>query len=79
MSILELLKGKKIMVETDLKTMVEMTINYVEEKRNSRELEAATPQNDWWPKEETWTTFIVHFTNGSKKEFSNLRSINIHD
>ncbi len=78
MNILDLLKGKNMMVETDLKTMAEMTIDHVEEKRNSRELEAATPQNDWWPEEESWVTLVVHFTNGSKKEFSSLRSINIH-
>ena len=78
MKLLELLKGKKIMVNTDLNVVVEMEIDRVEEKDHSEELEPSTRENDWWPKTRDWTTYVVHFTNGSRKEYSSLNEINVH-
>lgn len=78
MDVLELLKGKKMMVETNMLVLVELEIKEVKESRHSEDLEPSTPQNDWWPATRDWVTYIVEFTNGAKKEFSNLNEIKIH-
>lgn len=78
MKILELLKGKKMMVETDMKVTVELEIQEVTENRHSEDLEPSTAKNDWWPATKDWITYTVKFTNGSYKEFSNLNDIKIH-
>jgi len=68
MKILELLKGQKILVKTDVGTDAELTIASVEEKHNSQQITPDTPQNDWWGETREWTTFMVKFTNGHQKE-----------
>lgn len=70
MNVLDLLKGKKMSVMTDMKVAVELVIESVNENHNSRDLEPSTSANDWWPAQETWTTYTVKFTNGSIKTFS---------
>ncbi len=77
MDVLDLLKGKKMSIMTDMKVAVELTIKNVEEEHNSRDLEPSTRENDWWPAQETWKTYIVYFTNGSNKKFSSLSDIKI--
>lgn len=79
MNVLDLLKGKKMSVMTDMKVAVELVIESVDEKHNSRDLEPSTAANDWWPAQETWTTYIVKFTNGSTKTFSSLSEIKVID
>lgn len=49
MNVLELLKGKKIDVMSDLKVLVEMEIASVESKFHSVDTGPSTPENDWWP------------------------------
>lgn len=79
MNVLELLKGKKMSVMTDMKVEVELTIKEVKENHHSRDLEEATPANDWWPASESWTTYTVNFTNGASKTFSSLSEIKINE
>jgi hypothetical protein len=75
MNILEILKGKTIMVETDMKTIVELEIKEVIENNHSEDLELSTRENDWWPKTREWKTYTVHFTNGASKSFSSILDI----
>lgn len=77
LTVLDLLKGKKMMVETDMKVMVELEIKEVVEDRQSRDLEPSTRENDWYPAQETWTNFIVRFTNGASKTFRSLSEIKV--
>jgi hypothetical protein len=78
MNILDLLKGKFMMVETDMKVFVELEIKEVKEENHSEDLEPATAKNDWWPPSRDWTTYTVFFTNGAKKKFSSLQEIKVH-
>jgi len=76
-TILDLLVGKKMKVMTDMKVEVELEIASVKEDFHSEELEPATSANDWWPASRDWTTYLVKFTNGSTKSFSNISEIKI--
>lgn len=67
MTILDLLKGKKMIVETDVKTFSELEIKEVIENHHSEDLEPSTKENDWWPKTKEWETYTVKFTNGASK------------
>lgn len=77
MNILDLLKGKKIVVKTDVGVNVELQIEKVEKKHHSQELEPATASNDWWPASREWDTYNVFFTNGYKKTYSSIEEIQI--
>jgi len=77
MNVFELLVGKKMEIETDMKVMVELEIKSVEPKGHSREITPSTRDNDWWGETQTWDTYIVEFTNGSNKEFRNLTDIDV--
>jgi len=77
-TVFDLVKGKKMMVETDMGVSVELEIKEIEPVNHSVNLEPATPQNDWWPASRDWTTYKVHFTNGKSKEFSSLESIKFY-
>lgn len=79
MKLTDLLKGKVVIYKTDALIDVELEIEDVEEVRHSRDLEPATPQNDWWPKTENWTTLKVKFKNGFIKTFNNLNEIRLKD
>lgn len=79
MNVLDLLKGKKMMVMTDMKVEVELTIKEVKENHHSRELEPATAANDWWPATQDWKDYTVFFTNGATKKYDNLEQIKIKD
>jgi len=46
MDLTDLLKGKKVNYMTDAKVLVQLEIEEVEEKFNSRALEPATREND---------------------------------
>jgi hypothetical protein len=76
-TILDLLAGKNMTVMTDVKVPVTLTIDSVHEIPHSRDLEASTPQNDWYPAQETWHTYKVVFTNGYAKEYSSISDIKI--
>lgn len=77
MKILDLAKGKRIMVKTDVGVMVELEIEKIEPKNHSRDLEPATRENDWYPVQQTWITYDVYFTNGYKKSYQYLSEIDI--
>jgi hypothetical protein len=77
MDVLELLKGKKMRVMTDMKVEVELEIQEVKQNNHSEDLEPATRENDFWPPSRNWTTFTVTFTNGAKKQFNNINEINV--
>jgi hypothetical protein len=79
MDVLELLKGKKMSIMTDMKVSVELIIKEVKEDHHSRDLEPSTRENDWWPATQDWKTYTVFFTNGSNKTFSSLSEIKILD
>lgn len=79
MNILELAKGKKIIVKTDVGVDVELEIKNIEANHNSRDLEESNAANDWWPAQETWTTYTVYFTNGHSKVYSSMSEIKIID
>lgn len=77
MDVLELLKGKKMRVMTDMKVEVELEIQEVKQNNHSEDLEPATRENDFWPPSRNWTTFTVTFTNGAKKQFNNINEIKV--
>lgn len=79
MEILDLLKGKKIEVKTDVGVVVEMEIAKVKQNFHSQDLEPATRENDWWPASRHWNTYTVIFTNGATKEYDSLSSIKLKD
>ncbi len=77
MNALDLLAGRKMMVMTDMKVEVELTIDKVLDSSYSRDLEESTPQNDWWPASETIKSYTVMYTNGARKVFDSLGAINV--
>ena len=79
MEILDLLKGRKMIVHTDVGVDVELTIKEVNEDHHSENLEPSTPANDWWPASRDWTTYTVTFTNGHTKTYHSLSEIKIKD
>lgn len=79
MNLLDLLKGKKMKVMTDMKVEVELTIKEVKENHHSRDLEPATRENDWWPASTSWTNYTVTFTNGAQKTYDSLNQIKIYE
>lgn len=76
-TILDLLKGKKMRVMTDMKVEVELEIELVKENHHSQDLEPSTAANDWWPASREWKTYTVTFTNGAKKNFDNINQIKV--
>lgn len=79
MNILDLLKGKKIIIPTEVGVNVELEIKEVKENHHSEDLEPATRENDWWPASRDWTTYTVFFTNGHSKTFSSFNEIQIKE
>lgn len=77
MNLTQLLKGKKVNYLTDARISVQLEIDDVKEERHSRPLEEATSKNDWWPREESWTTYRVKFTNGFTHSYSSLHEIEL--
>lgn len=77
MNVLELMKGRNIVVTTDVGASVELQIKEVKENRHSEPLEPSTKENDWWPASRDWTTYTVYFTNGHSKTYSSLNEINV--
>jgi hypothetical protein len=77
MNILELLVGKKMMVMTDMKVEVELTIKEVKENSHSIQIGESNAQNDWWPETRDWKDYTVFFTNGAHKTFDTLSQIKV--
>ena len=79
MNLLDLLKGKKIKVKTDVGVEVELTIKEVKQNNRSEELEPSTAANDWWPATRDWTTYTVYFTNEHSKEYLSINEIELSE
>lgn len=77
MNVLELLKGRKMLVETDMKVKVELEIKEVKEISHSREIGESNAANDWYPEMSYWTTYQVTFVNGASKSFDSLGEIKV--
>ena len=77
MNLLDLLKGKTVIVKTDMGVEVPLVVAEVKEEHNSRDVGPSTPENDWWPAQETWTSYTVTFTNGHTKEYRSLSEIKV--
>jgi len=77
MNVLELLKGKKMSIMTDMKVEVTLTISEVKENHHSRDIGESNAANDWWPETHDWKTYTVKFTNGASKVFDSLDQIKI--
>lgn len=77
MNVLDLLIGKKMLIETDMKVAVELEIKEVKENSHSVDLEPSTQANDWWPATRDWSDYTVTFTNGAKKKYSSLSEIKV--
>ncbi len=77
MNVLELLRGKHMMVKTDVGVDVELQIKEVVENHHSQDLEPSTAANDWWPATRDWTTYTVKFANGYSKQYDSLNQINV--
>ena len=81
MNILDLLKGKVALVNTDMNVEVELIIREVVENTSnwSRETEPATLENGWWPSEVhgSSTEYVVHFVNGVTKRYGRIGDIRL--
>lgn len=79
MDLLELAKGKKIIVKTDVGVDVELEIKEIKTNNHSQDLEESTAANDWWPAQRTWKTYTVYFTNGHSKTYDSISQIKIKE
>lgn len=79
MKALDLLKGKAMMVLTNVGVKVELTIDRVVEERKSQDLEPATKENDYYPSSFQYADYTVHFTNGHKESYRYISEIVIID
>lgn len=77
MNILDLLKGKEVIIKTDALVDVKLIIDNVEQLNRSVDLEPATQANDWWPASRDWVEYKVKFTNGYSKIYHSLNEMNI--
>jgi hypothetical protein len=81
MKLTDLLKGKIVKIPTDAKVDVELEIEAVEEKVSHKTIQITpdTPENDWWGETKSYrdVSYLVTFTNGHKKEYKSIESINI--
>lgn len=77
MNVLDLLRGQMISVKTDVGTEVLLEIAKVERNHHCQQTGPSNRENDWWPDAREWDTYIVHFTNGHKKEYESIEQINI--
>jgi hypothetical protein len=76
-TVIDLLVGRKVKVNTDMKVVVTLEIQSIKPKQHSVEITPSTRENDWWGESQDWTTYIVKFTNGATKEYSSLESIEV--
>lgn len=83
MNILDLMKGRVVLVNTDMKVEVELIIQEVVENTSSwsRETEPATIENGWWPSEihGSSTEYVVKFTNGVTKRYGRIGDIKLKE
>ena len=77
MNVLDLLKGKRMSIKTDVGTFAELEIKEVKQNHHSQDLAPATAANDWWPPSRDWATFTVYFTNGYSKVYSSISEIQV--
>lgn len=77
MTALDLLKGRKVKVMTDMKIEVELEIEKVVHDSSFVATGESTPQNDWWPDGYYNHKYIVYFTNGGRKTYSSIEEIKV--
>lgn len=73
------LVGKKLRHKNQYGRVVVLEIENVISEHHSRDLEPATPQNDWWPRSEEWDVNKIYFVDGSSIEFSPNMKLDIVD
>lgn len=71
--------GKKLRHRNQYGRTVVLEIEDVKSEHHSRDLEPATPQNDWWPRSEEWDTNKIYFVDGSSIDFSPNMKLDIVD
>lgn len=79
MTVLDLLKGRKVVVMTDAKVEVELVIDSVKVEHHYEQTGPSTRENDWWPDANEWDEYNVKFTNGFKKSYRNISDIKLVD
>lgn len=72
-----LLVGKRVEHVNSHCRKVALEVEDVRFNTHTRELEPATPQNDWWPRSETRQWLDICFVGGSKMEASLYTNINV--
>jgi hypothetical protein len=81
MELNDLLKGRFVNVMTDAKVFVQLEIEDFKENRTTRTVQITpdTKENDWWGESVTYTdvNYTVTFTNGFKKDYNSLKSIDL--
>ena len=79
MDILELAKGKKIIIKTEVGVDVELEIKEIKANHHWQDIGESNAANDWWPETREWTTYTVFFTNGYNKTYSSMSEIKIKE
>ena len=69
--------GKKLRHRNRYGREVVLEVEDIKHEHGSRELEPATPQNDWWPATEEWSKTLVCFVDGSSIEVSQSTKLDI--
>lgn len=79
MNHLDLLKGKKIELDTEVGVKVVVEIKSIKENRHSEDLEPATKANDWYPNQRTWNTYTIFLSTGKHIQVNSLSNLKIVD
>lgn len=79
MNILDLAKGKCMLIMTDALVEVKLVVESIKHSKGSREIIAPSHENDGWGVDETWDIYTVKFTNGFSKTYTNIKDINFHE
>lgn len=77
MNHLDLLKGKKIELDTDVGVKVVVEIKSIKENWHSEDLEPATKANDWYPNQRTWNTYTIFLSTGKFIQIYSLSELKI--
>ena len=77
MNHLDLLKGKKIELDTEVGVKVVVEIKSIKENWHSEDLEPATKENDWYPNQRIWITYTVFLSTGKHIQIYSLSELKI--
>lgn len=73
------LVGKKLRHRNQYGRTVILEIEDVKTTKHSEDLEAATPENDWWPASREWSVTRIHFVDGSSIQTYDGEKLDIVD